>query len=491
VADVDVQAPSIGSLASLPVGSRALVIGLDAAERSIAGELVEQGRMPAVASLLDRGHRADLEAPRDVYVGAVWPTLFTGTGPGVHGRWAPQRLRPGTYETEWVGARSAVEPFWGELARAGRQVAAVDVPLAPLVEAPGVWQLAEWATHDNAGPQRRFVDRGPDPFAGLEATAVDSCDRFHREGRLDDLRDHLVGGVGRKVEVVEDLLGTEVDLVVAVFGESHCVGHQCWHVRDEHHPRHDPSQAEALGDPIADVYVALDEAVGRLVASAGEGTTVALVLSHGMGPHHDGIHLFAEVLRRIEDEVLGPPPRTAVARAKVGRGLRRVGRRSAPKRTGGAFGRSLDASRRFLRAPNAAPVGCVRFNLVGREPAGRVAPSEVGGLYDLLERELRALVDPADGEPVVLRVERVADVHQGPFAEDIGDVFVEWRRDRPITAVASPTVGEVRGTYTGIRTGDHHPGGLLVTAGPDAAPLPPVVGGAEVAPMVSGWLGVG
>jgi predicted AlkP superfamily phosphohydrolase/phosphomutase len=132
----------------------------------------------------------------------------------------------------------------------------------------------------------------------------------------------------------------------------------------------------------------------------------------------------------------------------------------------------------------------VRLNVVGREPAGRVAASEFDQRCDELTEELLALVDPADGEPLVVRVARVEEVHAGPFAEDIGDLFVEWRRDRPISAVASPTIGEVRGTYRGNRTGDHHPGGLLVTAGPGAEAMAPVVAGAELAPMVSGWLGL-
>jgi hypothetical protein len=50
----------------------------------------------------------------------------------------------------------------------------------------------------------------------------------------------------------------------------------------------------------------------------------------------------------------------------------------------------------------------------------------------------------------------------------------------------------VRGSFSGIRTGDHHAGGLLVAAGPgvDPASFAAPLDSTALAPLVSGWLGV-
>src|SRR6185436_19531560 len=51
-----------------------------------------------------------------------------------------------------------------------------------------------------------------------------------------------------------------------------------------------------IGDPLRDVYIALDAAVGRLLEAAGPDTTAVVLCSHGMGPHYDGTHLLEEIL---------------------------------------------------------------------------------------------------------------------------------------------------------------------------------------------------
>src|SRR5436190_2410722 len=283
-------------------GARVLVIGLDAAERSIVLDLVAAGRMPHVGALLERGHHAAIDAPEHVFVGAAWPTLFTGTSPACHGRWAAEVLRRNAYETERCERPTAVEPFWAPLARDGLQVAVIDVPMAQLVELPNVVQLAEWQTHDSGGPFSSWIGTSAPALEHLDAGTGPECDDYHRLGQLGALCTDLVAAVERKKRLAEVLLRhSDWDLLFVVFGESHCVGHQAWHQHDTAHPLHDRALAEELGDPIVAVYAALDAAVGELVDLAGRDTTVTVLLSHGMGPHYDGAHLMGEVLQRIED----------------------------------------------------------------------------------------------------------------------------------------------------------------------------------------------
>ena len=88
------------------------------------------------------------------------------------------------------------------------------------------------------------------------------------------------------------------DLFATAFADPHCVGHQCWHVRDANHPLHDPEAAALVGDPVMDVYVAIDAAIGRMLEDVDRETMVLVASCTGMGPNYTGNYVLDEILRR-------------------------------------------------------------------------------------------------------------------------------------------------------------------------------------------------
>jgi len=244
-----------------------------------------------------------------------------------------------------------------------------------------------------------------------------------------------------------------------------------------------------MGDPIADVYERLDAALGHVLAGVDRDAEVFVLLSHGMGPHHDGTFLLVDLLRRLESTWNRQPSTWATGRDRLAHGWNRVARRAGfrPRRTW-----LLDGSRPFFRAPNAALCGAIRVNVVGREPAGIVAPGqEYEGLCSALEAEIRTWVNVETGKPAVRRVLRPAQLFDGPEVGAMPDLFVEWQQENPIRSLASPTVGQVDGEYAGHRTGDHRRDGLLLRRGPTATPLgEDVVDARDLAATVSALLDV-
>jgi predicted AlkP superfamily phosphohydrolase/phosphomutase len=107
-------------------------------------------------------------------------------------------------------------------------------------------------------------------------------------------------------------------------------------------------------------------------------------------------------------------------------------------------------------------------NLAGREPAGKVAPGEFDAVCESIERELLAFTNADTGAPVVQRVWRIDEVFRGPNLHHLPDLIVEWNRDAPIARVHSPKTGEISGTYTKPRTGDHSPDGFFCMTGSGA-----------------------
>jgi predicted AlkP superfamily phosphohydrolase/phosphomutase len=473
----------------MPSPTRVLFVGLDAMDLDIAQDLAARGRLPTIASLLQTSAWAETRNPEGLLVGGLWPSFWTGSSPARHGFHCFLQLIPGTYEVARFDQRDIqLPPFWKTLFDRGLRCAVVDVPITPITGGTADIHIADWGTHDR---MLSFDVSPPELHHRFGDHAVNGkCDDYAVRGAYLQLRDDLLAGVEGKTRLSEQLLSQgNWDLFVSVFGESHCVGHQFWHLHDSSHPAHDPALAAQLGDPIEDVYATLDAGLGRLLSRIGDDTVAFVLLSHGMGPHYDGDHLLAEVLRRIEDAD-GPPPRAVATRER----LRRYARRA--RRWGRANVRpqltSVDGSRRFFRVPNNDLFGGVRINLAGREPHGRVRPGpELEALVECLREDLLALTNPATGRPVVTEVIRTSEAYSGEALDVLPDLMVGWSRDAPITEVWSPKTGTVEGRPGEVRTGDHRTPGLVLARGPSITPGPlgHRVSVTDLAPTIAAVLG--
>jgi len=491
---------------------RVAFIGLDAADPGLVRRWAAAGELPTLARLLDTTATAATDPPPGFFVGAIWPSWYTAVGPARHGVHCWQQLVPGTYDVvRWLAGREARHaPFWSALARAGRRVALIDVPLAGRTPGFDGVEVLEWGGHD---PEEGFraqpaaLDEAIRRVVGMHPVPG-SCNAWRDGDAIARFRDDLVAGIRRKALLHRLVLDRDDwDLFVTVYGESHCVGHQCWHVHDPSHVRHDPAVRARVGDPLLDVYRALDAGVADLLARLGDDCTVVVFLSHGMRPHDDPTFLLDDVLLRLEaawrlgverplahrllglGHALGR--RVPALRARVERVA--AGWRSAVAARATALAADR-AGRAFFQVSNNEVDAAIRLNLRGREPAGLVAPGdEADRVCAALAHDLAALVDADTGAPLVARVVRTRDVHRGPHLDLLPDLWVEWRKGLPVRRVWSPLVGTIAREYAGVRTGDHTPEGLVMLRAAWAAPgdvgrrLPVV----DLAPTLCALLDVG
>jgi len=472
----------------------AVLIGVDAGDKDLILQWAEAGLLPSFRSALKRGLSGVITNPPGLFVGSVWPSFYTGVLPGKHGWYCFEQLRPGTYDLYHTEPGSFVsrDPFWRDLSGAGRKVAILDLP-HPFPGAVNGIQLGAWGAHDAGnGPvswppslAREVVGRfGRHPVPGR-------CNAVRGPMELKVLGEQLLLGVGQRADMTEHFLQREDwDFFASVFSESHCVGHHSWHLHDPTHPGYDQRVARLVGDPVKDVYVAIDAAIGRLLAHTDSETVSIIVCSHGMGPHNDGTFLLDDILRGLEH------PEAVKVRGGL-RGLWERGRsRALSVRHRGYTGppREHDrADRPCFQVPNDTYAAAIRVNLVGREPKGKVSPGrEYEEFCSLLTRDLLDLVNADTGEPLVREVLRAADLYEGEYMDHLPDLIVEWNRRKPISSVYSPKFGVIQKEYRGVRTGDHKPDGLFVALGRSIPPgrLERPVSITDFAPTIASLLGV-
>lgn len=479
-----------------------LLIGIDSAEPALLLDWAQRGVLPHIKRLLERGTWCEATAPRGFGNGVVWPSLHTGVGPGTHGRYYLRQLQPGSYDIvefqEDTGLCRA--PFWKPISNAGKRVAVIDMVRAPLVEGLNGVQIADWLTHDATGHARSWppalmneiVARlGADPLQG-------NADTFAGSGhKLLQLRDALCQRIATKTQLTREYLqqGT-YDLLVSVYAEPHDIGHLCWHLHDPQHVDHDPGFAKRHGDPLQDVYIALDNAIGELLAELDEHTTVLLFSGPGMGPDYTGNFVLDAILRRLEGlETTRPPGVREAFKSLYNKLLPFHVRRNLQKQRTqhrAAADASARSQRRFFQLPHNQNAGAIRINLEGREPNGRVSRRDYDAVCDELIRELQQVVNIDTGEPIVEEVVKVHATCHGPALERLPDLLAIWNRPAPIVTVASPRIGRISKPYSVIRTGDHTPHCIVMLSGPGITTNQPVsaIAVEAIAPTVAQILGV-
>jgi predicted AlkP superfamily phosphohydrolase/phosphomutase len=340
------------------VGCRSpiLVVALDACDPAIARHLAAAGRMPTLARLFERAARCKVRNPRGLFVVSLWMTLSTSVRADRHQFHCWDEIDVASYIRRLTAPPGSDQPrFWHALSDAGRRVAIIDVPHAKADTPLNGVEVAEWGCHDrhfgfHTWPCTRAAEIdsafGLHPVLGMDAYSTREWapdDYAHREGPLrtpeEDvtLLQGLLHGVKGKRKLNAALLAEgDWDLFLTVFGESHAVGHQQWHLHDPGHPRFHPDSVRVLGgDPIVQLYSALDAALDETLSLVSADATVLVLLSYGMGPHYDGTHLLDEVLGRLD--LFNRTPSSA-------RGLKQMLKRAPPRR----FRVASNASRRGL-----------------------------------------------------------------------------------------------------------------------------------------------
>jgi predicted AlkP superfamily phosphohydrolase/phosphomutase len=461
------------------------VITLDAACVSLVERLLDQGRMPALAELHDRGTWRQLTTPATHFSAGVYQTLYSGRPLAEHGLYFPFQWSAAEQRLRYMTHFPAPESIWDRIAGAGRRSVAIDAwESRPLRPEAGVhlsgWQLTNrsmlrrWSAP--SGLHSRLARRFGRPATIEEVYGSPSVAGLLR------VRRRLLDAPARAALATEELLGRErPDLLWVGLPAVHVGGHQLFD------PSSQLSSSGGLagGPPIpaelegglVDLYAAADAAIGRIVAALPGSADVIVLSAVGMGVNTSRSDLLPGMLDAVlahdgeRTEGSGRPnDRKGVAgtwvwrlRARVPTGLRAAIARALPGRAlQGLLPRvelrGIDWSRTSAFALPTDQHGYMRLNVRGRERDGIVDPAEADALMEQLEVGLSTFCDP-DGTPSVGSVDRVSDlVGTAPGAPIMPDLVVRWGK-QPATrlaGVSSPRYGDVRRGGRGSgRSGNH------------------------------------
>ena len=277
----------------------------------------------------------------------------------------------------------------------------------------------------------KYLAKRQGPFATL-GLAEDSWALNEKILREEDfLQQCLDTDQEREVMFFDALDKVRHGLVVCVFDGTDRIQHTFWSQIDDEHPTHDKQAAGDGPTIIEQLYLRMDDLVGRTVKQCDDDDTVLMVISdHGFSTFRYGVDL--------------------------NRWLQREGYLTVKDEQSKA--KNLENVDWSNTRAYAVGLAGIFLNLKGREAQGIVESNgEASDLRKEISKKLTALVDPVRNAPAVNAVHNALEIFDGPYKADAPDLIVGYHRG--YRAAWETAIGQVTDEVFHVNTkawsGDH------------------------------------
>jgi predicted AlkP superfamily phosphohydrolase/phosphomutase len=469
---------------------KVLIIGVDGATFDLIEPWVSEGKLPALAGLLEGGAHGILRSTPNTNSASAWVSFATGTNPGKHGIFYFDEPVFGTYQRRYLnGSFRRSKAIWNYASESGKNVGVMNVPMSYPAE-----------------PVNGFM------IAGIDCPETWGKGFIHPPRLAQRLRSILgdyviepgIPGLikaGKKDAAVDLLLKTEEirkryakylmshfpwDLFIVVFRASDAVQHFFWKDMDPTHPEHTEEGFSRYGDSIFKIYQKIDCAISDLLNSAGD-ATVFVMSDHGADFNQRGAEYlnpwlaemgllkysenqnWREIFIRTIQALYHFIDKRFSREIKLR--LIKLLPRMREKVEAASVYQHIDWPATKVYSDGARDE--LWINLKGREPKGTVQPGEeYDRLRDFVIENLTKVKDIRNGEQVVRKAYRREEIYYGKHVHKAPDIFVEWRQDFVISGLKS-TDSIARSGYKvcssskpPLVSGGHRKNGIAIIRGP-------------------------
>ncbi|MFB6292339.1 MAG: alkaline phosphatase family protein [Candidatus Nanohaloarchaea archaeon] len=442
-----------------------LIIGFDGADYELMTSLVDEGKLPNIASLMEEGAYGELESTQIPITPSAWTSFMTGKNPGEHGIFDFTRVTPDGLEV--VSFRDVEDDTIFDILSRDHTVGTLNIPATyPPRDVNGFMvggmmsPSLEKATNDDEVKdileEEGYSIEVPGTYNGsnedrLLKQCYETLDARKRSAkRLMDERD--------------------LDVFMPVFTVGDRVSHWFWKYHDPDHPDFEESDYR---EEVEKIYREIDAAVGELLDAA-EGDFNVVVMSdhgftglyHGFNPNKMLMDSGLLKLRRRPVSLLRYAAfEFGFTLENVYRVVRKLGLENLVKSA--ADNPDRDWMRKLLSLP------FLSFQDVDFERSKAYSALHFGPIFCLeeeAEEEVVALLESLEfeGEKVVSNIVRGNDIFSGRNEEEAPDIVyhtegMHYQAHRYFEFGSNRVFSEPFNT----ESGHHRLGGVFVAAGPD------------------------
>jgi predicted AlkP superfamily phosphohydrolase/phosphomutase len=263
---------------------RVFVVAWDGATLDLLWPWCEEGRLPTLRRMLERGAHGRLTSTYPPLTGPAWASFMTGKSPGNHGVFEFFHRREDGYSQVLSGPSSiGGKSLWRLLSEAGKKVGVINVPLTyPPEEVNGFLITGLLTPHDcdDWAYPRELIEE----LKGNLGDYLLHHDEKYTKSNVDNLLAEQYRILQSRTEAALYLMrAREWDFfMVHYYGPDRMI-HEFWHLMDPSHPQHDPQEYSKYGNVVLDFFQELDASLGRLLSELDEDDVFLLMSDHGMG----------------------------------------------------------------------------------------------------------------------------------------------------------------------------------------------------------------
>ena len=464
--------------------SRVILIAWDGADWRILDPLLEQGALPNLQALLDRGQREILRSTIPTHSWSAWPSFLTGVDPVDHGVYDILETVPGTHKQYPVTYKSIkARTFLDDLNAADKRMLLLDVPLTfppPKVNgtliAGGVLPKHRSFTSPEDLTQDLVKARLEWPINGMSWTTY--------RNKPDAYLDEAYEVTGKRIAVSEYLMdNSEWDLMASVWVSIDRTQHALSNYVAPDHPDYVENKDSRIGRKTVDIFRQADEAIGSFVSRAKPDDLILFISDHGFQSCTRTVNMdrllkeFGYLDFSASNAVFGPMqwgPVRKVAR-KVYDTLGLHGKVALPQSVNWAKTKAYTTIRSTGEG--------VSVNLAGREIDGIVDPGDYEKVRDELMDRLGSFVDPKTGQKIVKEIHKREEVFKGRYMDSAPDILMVPNDGYSLTHAKSALED------ADWVSGDHRMEGCIVAVGPNVKPFEQQPALIDMAPTLVAALG--
>lgn len=439
-----------GVVADTSGDERVLIIGLDGADWDMINPLLEQGKLPNLEKLIEKGDRSNLTSSIPSMSPVAWTTFATGKNPGKHGVYSFLR-KEGNDFVPLTADDITSEKMWDITSEKDLTSVVINVPMSyPPHEIKGKL-ISGYLSIENTtytyppSLQEEIEEKG---------YKIEALSEGFEPGKEDEFLEELNETVEKRTEIAVDLMDeTDWNLSVVVYTGLDRLQHYFW----KHMEKEDSEYESAIPGH----YQKLDRQIVELLEEVNEDTRVIVMSDHGFGPLKGEVYLNhwlqKEGYLQLEDQ--GLLERLGLTQQNLATVLRKI--------------KLFEPMKNLLEflglggAGKAAPKPS--YDEINFEETGAFAGNFGGGIYVTAENyeevrnevknKLESLENPETGEKFFDEVYKKEEIYQGSMLDEAPDLVVDSENWDPVGYLGYSMLYS-----TDIeKSGKHRNEGILVT----------------------------
>jgi predicted AlkP superfamily phosphohydrolase/phosphomutase len=421
------------------MGKKVCIIGLDCAPPDLVFEKWKDD-LPVLRKLMENGVYGPLESTVPPITIPAWTSMVTSKNPGRLGLYGIRNRLDHSYD-KMIFANSLLvkeDTLWDILSRKGKKVTLIGVPQTYPPKPVNGYMITCFLTPDT-NSHYTYPESLRDEVRSWVGEYMLDVDNFRTEEK-DKLLDQIYEMTKKQFEVGRHLL-TEKDwdfFMMVVMGIDR-IHHGFWRFHDPKHAKYEPGSKYEYS--IRDYYMNVDRRVGELLSCVEPDTTVMIVSDHGAKAMVGGVCVNELLMQKgylcLKEKPAGVIP---FGKARVDWG------RTTAWGEGGYYSR-------------------ISLNVKGREPEGKIDPSDYERVREELRRGLEAITDD-QGINIGTKVFRPEEVYSE--ARRIPPDLIVYFGNLSWRSVGSIGLGSIL-TFendTGPDDANHDTHGIFMMAGP-------------------------